>query len=216
MSNIKICPSLMCANFDNLKNEVVSLDKAGADIFHIDIMDGNFVPNFGMGLQDVDTVRRNTNKEIDVHLMSINATDHIELFKKAGVDIVYVHSEGDSLISTTLAKIKENGMKVGLVVSPGTSIYSIKELLNLVDIVLVMTVNPGFAGQKYLDYVDEKIFKLVDLKSKYDFEIFVDGAISEEKVNYLKIKGVDGFILGTSALFGKDESYEEIIKRLKS
>lgn len=216
MSNIKICPSLMCANFDNLKNEVVSLDKAGADIFHIDIMDGNFVPNFGMGLQDVDTVRRNTNKEIDVHLMSINATDHIEIFKKAGVDIVYVHSEGDSLISTTLAKIKENGMKVGLVVSPGTSIYSIKELLNLLDIVLVMTVNPGFAGQKYLDYVDEKIFKLVDLKSKYNFEIFVDGAISEEKVNYLKIKGVDGFILGTSALFGKDESYEEIIKRLKS
>lgn len=216
MSNIKICPSLMCANFDNLKKEVVSLDKAGADIFHIDIMDGNFVPNFGMGLQDIDTVRRNTNKEIDVHLMSINASDHIGLFRKAGVDIVYVHSEGDSLISTTLAKIKENGMKVGLAVSPGTSIYSIKELLNLVDIVLVMTVNPGFAGQKYLDYVDEKIFKLADLKSKYNFEIFVDGAISEEKVNYLKTKGVDGFILGTSALFGKDESYEEIIKRLKS
>ena len=216
MSNIKICPSLMCANFDNLKNEVVSLDKAGADIFHIDIMDGNFVPNFGIGLQDVDTVRRNTNKEIDVHLMSINASDHIELFKKAGVDIVYVHSEGDSLISTTLVKIKENGMKVGLVVSPGTSVYSIKELLNLVDIVLVMTVNPGFAGQKYLDYVDEKIFELADLKNKYNFEIFVDGAISEEKVNCLKTKGVDGFILGTSALFGKDESYEEIIKRLKA
>lgn len=216
MSNIKICPSLMCANFDNLKNEVVSLDKAGADIFHIDIMDGNFVPNFGIGLQDVDTVRRNTNKEIDVHLMSINASDHIELFKKAGVDIVYVHSEGDSLISTTLAKIKENGMKVGLVVSPGTSVYSIKELLNLVDIVLVMTVNPGFAGQKYLGYVDEKIFELADLKNKYNFEIFVDGAISEEKVNYLKAKGVDGFILGTSALFGKNESYEEIIKRLKA
>lgn len=216
MSNIKICPSLMCANFDNLKNEVVSLDKAGADIFHIDIMDGNFVPNFGIGLQDVDTVRRNTNKEIDVHLMSINASDHIELFKKAGVDIVYVHSEGDSLISTTLAKIKENGMKVGLVVSPGTSVYSIKELLNLVDIVLVMTVNPGFAGQKYLGYVDEKIFELADLKNKYNFEIFVDGAISEEKVNYLKAKGVDGFVLGTSALFGKNESYEEIIKRLKA
>lgn len=216
MANIKICPSLMCANFDNLKDEVVSLDKAGADIFHIDIMDGNFVPNFGMGLQDINTVRRNTNKEIDVHLMSINATDHIELFKNAGVDIVYVHSEGDPLISTTLAKIKENGMKVGLVVSPGTSVYSIKELLNLADIVLVMTVNPGFAGQKYLDYVDEKIFKLAELKSKYNFEIFVDGAISEEKVNYLKTKGVDGFILGTSALFGKDESYEEIIKRLKA
>lgn len=216
MTNIKICPSLMCANFDNLKDEVVSLDKAGADIFHIDIMDGNFVPNFGMGLQDINTVRRNTNKEIDVHLMSINATDHIELFKNAGVDIVYVHSEGDHLISTTLAKIKENGMKVGLVVSPGTSVYSIKELLNLADIVLVMTVNPGFAGQKYLDYVDEKIFKLAELKSKYNFEIFVDGAISEEKVNYLKTKGVDGFILGTSALFGKDESYEEIIKRLKA
>lgn len=216
MTNIKICPSLMCANFDNLKDEVVSLDKAGADIFHIDIMDGNFVPTFGMGLLDVNTVRRNTNKEIDVHLMSINATDHIELFKNAGVNIVYVHSEGDSLISTTLTKIKDNGMKVGLVVSPGTSVYSIKELLNLADIVLVMTVNPGFAGQKYLDYVDEKIFKLAELKSKYNFEIFVDGAISEDKVNYLKTKGVDGFILGTSALFGKDESYEEIIKRLKA
>lgn len=216
MTKIKLCPSMMCANFDDLKEEIRHLDKAGADVFHLDVMDGNFVPTFGMGLHDVECVRRNTNKLIDVHLMSKNAIDHIGLFASVGVDIIYVHSEGDHLISTTISKIKEHNVKAGLAISPGTSVSTIVHLLNLVDYVLVMTVNPGFAGQKYLDYVNPKIDELVSLKSKYGYEVFVDGAISEEKVMTLSKKGVDGFILGTSSLFGKEESYEKIMQRLKN
>lgn len=210
-----ICPSLMCANYDSLKDEVIELDLAGTDIFHIDIMDGSFVPNFGMGLQDVQAVRRNTNKMIDSHLMISNPGEYVDLFADLGVDLIYIHPETDKHPVRTLGKIKAKDKLAGIAINPGTSIESIKELLPLVDYLMVMTVNPGFAGQKYLDFVNDKIERLVKLKSEYEFKIMVDGAISEEKINELSVLGVDGFILGTSALFGKEESYKEIIDRLK-
>lgn len=210
-----ICPSLMCSNYDSLKDEVIELDLAGTDIFHIDIMDGSFVPNFGMGLQDVQAVRRNTNKMIDSHLMISNPGEYVDLFADLGVDLIYIHPETDKHPVRTLGKIKAKDKLAGIAINPGTSIESIKELLPLVDYLMVMTVNPGFAGQKYLDFVNDKIERLVKLKSEYEFKIMVDGAISEEKINELSVLGVDGFILGTSALFGKEESYKEIIDRLK-
>lgn len=211
-----ICPSLMCANYDSLKDEVVKLDLAGTDIFHIDIMDGMFVPNFGMGIQDVQAVRKNTNKMIDSHLMISNPGDYIDLFVNIGVDLIYIHPETDMHPVRTLEKIKANNKLAGIAINPGTSIESIIELLPLVDYLMVMTVNPGFAGQKYLDFVNDKIERLVKLKLEHSFKIMVDGAISEEKINQLSALGVDGFILGTSALFGKDEDYSTIIKRLKN
>lgn len=210
-----ICPSLMCANYDSLKDEIIELDLAGTDIFHIDIMDGSFVPNFGMGLQDVQAVRRNTNKMIDSHLMISNPGEYVDLFADLGVDLIYIHPETDKHPARTLGKIKAKNKLAGIAINPGTSIENIKELLNLVDYVMIMTVNPGFAGQKYLEFVNYKIERLVNLKSEYGFKIMVDGAISEEKINELSALGVDGFILGTSALFGKEENYKEIIDRLK-
>ena len=211
-----ICPSLMCANYDSLKDEIIKLDSAGTDIFHIDIMDGTFVPNFGMGIQDVQAVRRNTKKMIDSHLMISNPGEYVDLFADLGVDLIYIHPETDMHPVRTLGKIKAKNKLAGIAINPGTSIESVIELLSLVDYVMVMTVNPGFAGQKYLDFVNDKIERLVNLKSKYKFKIMVDGAISEEKINQLSDLGVDGFILGTSALFGKEEEYKDIIKRLKN
>ncbi|MFC5974671.1 ribulose-phosphate 3-epimerase [Carnobacterium antarcticum] len=210
-----ICPSMMCADFGSLKTEVAALDEAGADVFHIDIMDGVFVPNYGMGLQDFEFIRKATKKMIDVHLMVKNPADYVEKFIDMGADIVYFHPETDQHPARTLDKIKARGKKAGIAINPGTSIETIQELLYLADYVLVMTVNPGFAGQKYLPYVDNKIKKLIAMKNEYDFELVVDGAISNERVETLSKLGVKGFVLGTSALFGKNESYKEIIRNLK-
>lgn len=213
--HMEICPSMMCANFDYLKDEVIKLDEAGTDIFHIDIMDGSFVPNFAMGYQDILCIRKNTEKMIDVHLMMENPSKYINLFIHAGVDLIYVHPESERYVSKTIAAIQSAGKLAGIAVNPDTSLETISELFPLVDYILVMTVNPGFSGQKYLDFVTNKIDKLLEFKKKYPFKIVIDGACSHKTIETLSKKGVDGFVLGTSALFGKEEDYKTIIHRLK-
>ncbi len=210
-----ICPSMMCANFGYLEEEVKALDNAGTDIFHIDIMDGSFVPNFGMGLQDFEFIRKMTEKRVDAHLMIQNPTEYVEMFADMGADIIYFHPEADAHPVRTLDKIRNKGKKPGIAINPGTSIETIRELLSLIDYMMIMTVNPGFAGQKYIPYVDKKIEKLVELQSDYKYEIMVDGAISPERINKLSEKGVTGFVLGTSTLFGKERNYKEIISEIK-
>lgn len=205
----------MCANFDNLKEEVRLLDEAGTDIFHCDIMDGMFVPNMTLGLQDICCIRRNTTKMIDAHLMMENPGRHIEMFAQAGVDLLYIHPEAERYVVKTLAEIKAKGMKAGIAVNPDTSVETIEEMLNLVDYVMVMTVNPGYAGQTFIDFTTKKIKKLVKLKKEYGFKIMIDGACSFDKVKELSQLGADGFILGTSALFGKQESYRTLLDNLR-
>lgn len=209
------CPSMMCSKFEKLQEEVIALDNAGADIFHIDIMDGHFVPNFGMGIQDVEVIRQNTKKLIDVHLMINNPDQYIDLFADLGVDIIYVHPESDVQITRTLEKIRMRGKKVGIALNPGTSISQVEELFPLIDYLMVMTVNPGFSGQKYLDFVNKKIQKLTLLKKEYDFKVLIDGSVSLTAIDQLTKMDVDGFVLGTSTLFGKDRSYQEIFQSLK-
>ena len=211
-----LCPSLMCADFSKLQDEVEKLDKAGIDIFHIDFMDGSFVPNFGMGLQDFDMVRASTQKKVDVHLMIQNPSKYVEMFATRGADIIYIHPEADQQAARTLEDIRKVGKKAGIAINPGTAVETIFELLPLVDYVMVMTVNPGFAGQKYLEYVNPKIEKLIKLGADFDFEVMVDGAVSLEKIRKLSENGVSGFVLGTSALFGKKEKYKEIISKIRN
>lgn len=211
-----LCPSMMCADFGSLKDEVEALDAAGVDIFHLDVMDGNYVPNFGLGLGDVEYIVKHANRPCDVHLMISNPSAYVELFARLGVQIIYVHPETDVHVARTLAKIADAGAHPGIAVNPGTSFETVRELLPIVDYVLVMTVNPGFAGQKYCGYVDGKLARFVEEKERFGYRVVVDGACSPERVGTLGKQGVDGFVLGTSALFGKGRPYAEILEELRA
>ena len=142
-----LCPSMMCADFSSLKDEIENLEKGGIDIFHLDVMDGSFVPNFGMGLQDIEYICKTATKPCDVHLMIENPSKYIDKFAKLGVNIIYIHPETDSHACRTLQMIRDAGVKSGIAVNPGTSFETVKELLHLCDYVMLMSVNPGFAGQ---------------------------------------------------------------------
>lgn len=211
-----LCPSMMCADFSSLKDEIENLEKGGIDIFHLDVMDGSFVPNFGMGLQDIEYICKTATKPCDVHLMIENPSKYIDKFAKLGVNIIYIHPETDSHACRTLQMIRDAGVKSGIAVNPGTSFETVKDLLYLCDYVMLMSVNPGFAGQKYLDFVTPKFKTFVDESNNYGgYDVMIDGACSPEKIHDLSEIGVKGFILGTSALFGKDKSYKEIIDGLR-
>lgn len=211
-----LCPSMMCADYGRLKEEVEALDAAGVDIFHCDIMDGGFVPNMTMGIMDLKTVRRYTQKKVDVHLMIEDPGEKVDWFIDAGADIIYIHPEAERYVVKTLAHIKERGRAAGIAVNPDTSLASISELLNLCDYVMVMTVNPGFAGQKFIQFTKNKIRDLAALKKEYGYKLMIDGSCSPEVIREMSAMGVDGFILGTSALFGKGRPYAAIIPELRS
>lgn len=209
------CPSLMCADFSNLKNEIISLQDAGADILHVDIMDGQYVENFGMGMQDLAVVRKEAKVPIEVHLMILRPEFHVPKFIDIGADIIYFHPDSVCHPAHLIDKIHKSEKKAGIVLNPETSIASVSEMFNIVDYVMVMMVNPGFSGNTYLSYVELKVKELCELKKKYGFEISVDGGCSEEVIEKLGSWGADRFVLGTTALFGKGRTYTEIMKELR-
>lgn len=208
-------PSLMCADFSALGREIDSLVLAGADGFHLDIMDGLFVPNLGMGLGDIETVCGRSPIPCDAHLMVEQPDALLEILAHTGVKIVYVHPETSPLINSTLHRIASLGMSPGIVISPGTSFSSVEYALPIVDHVLAMTVNPGFAGQSYLEYVTPKLEQFAQAKKRYGYRLIVDGACSPEVIAELSRLGVDGAVLGTSALFGKGRPYKDILDELR-
>lgn len=214
----ELMASMMCADFGNLEREVRALENGGIDSFHIDIMDGRYVPNFAMSLNDMAYVAKVSNVPLDVHLMIEHPSTHINLFlnKLRPGDTVYIHPEAEYHPSTTLQKIIDVGMIPGIAINPGTSVETVIEMLRIVKKVLVMSVNPGNAGQMYLPYVGQKIIRLLSMKDEMGFEIYWDGACSADKVAEFAPKGVKGFVLGTTLLFGKDKPYKEIIQNIRN
>jgi ribulose-phosphate 3-epimerase len=215
---IELTASMMCADFGRLEQEVRDLEAAGIDSFHIDIMDGRYVPNFAMSLNDMRYIRSATNLPLDVHLMIEHPMTHINMFLnnlRKG-DTVYIHPEAEYHPSTTLQKIIDAGMIPGIAINPGTSVETVIEMLRIVDKVLVMSVNPGNAGQMYLPYVGQKVDRLLRLKEAIGFQLYWDGACSAEKVKEFAPKGMDGFVLGTTLLFGKNRPYGDILHDIRA
>ncbi len=215
--NFELTASMMCANYGNLEKEVNDLEEGGIDSFHIDIMDGRFVPNYAMSLNDLRYIASVASKPLDVHLMVENPNNTIELFTKSlrKGDTIYIHPEAEYHPATTLQKIIDSGMIPGIAINPGTSVENVMEMLRIVKKVLVMSVNPGNAGQMYLPYVGKKITKLISLKEDMHFELHWDGACSSDKILEFAPRGVDGFVLGTTLLFGKNKSYGDILKDVR-
>ncbi len=214
---IELMASMMCADYSNLGNEVRALDKGGIDSFHIDIMDGRYVQNFAMSLNDLKCIRSLTKKPLDVHLMVEHPINTIGLFTGSlnEGDTVYIHPEAEYHPSTTLQRIIDAGMVPGIAINPGTSIENVRMMLRIVKKVLVMSVNPGNAAQMFLPYVREKYDQLLKLKEDMDFDIYWDGACGADKIKEYAPLGVKGFVLGTTLLFGKGKDYGETLKSIR-
>lgn len=215
--SFELLASMMCANYGNLEKEVHDLEEGGIDSFHIDIMDGRYVPNFAMSLNDMSYIASATRKPLDVHLMVEHPNHTVRLFtdRLREGDTIYIHPEAEYHPSTTLQKIIDAGMIPGIAINPGTSVETVMEMLRIVKKVLVMTVNPGNAGQMFMPYVGEKIDRLLALKERMDFKIYWDGACGEDKIRTYAPKGIDGFVLGTTLLFGKEAPYGEMLQNIR-
>ena len=212
----KILPSILSADFANLERDIKELESIGIDMFHIDVMDGNFVPNISFGFPIIESIRPKTDKVFDCHLMIANPENYVEQFCKVGCDMVSFHIEATNHADRVIQVIKDNGKKAGIVLNPQTSIESIKYLLPKLDYVLIMTVNPGFGGQKFIPEMLEKIEELAKLREEkdYNFLIEVDGGINIETSKACRDKGADLLVCG-SFLFGasdKEKTLGELLK----
>lgn len=196
---MKIAPSILSADFANLERDVVLVEKAGADYIHVDVMDGQFVPNITLGPNIVSAIRPVTKLPLDVHLMIMNPERFVDDFAKAGADFIVIHQESTIHLHRTLQMIKNAGVKAGVVINPGTPVATLKDVLSMADLVLVMTVNPGFGGQAFIPEMTEKIAELAALRKKhnYSYEIEVDGGIDAESAKLCAQAGADVFVAGS-------------------
>lgn len=207
---VKIAPSILSADFSKLGEEIEAIDKAGADYIHIDVMDGMFVPNITIGPLIVEAIRKKTDKIFDVHLMINSPERYIENFRKAGADIITVHAEACPHLHRVIQQIKATGAKAGVSINPGSSVESIKYILNDVDLVLIMTVNPGFGGQSFIESVVPKIKEVKSIAP--DVEIEIDGGINESTAKLCIENGATVLVAGSYVFSG---NYAERISSLK-
>lgn len=196
---MKIAPSILSADFSNLQRDIELVEKGGADYIHVDVMDGQFVPNITFGPNIVQAIRPITKLPLDVHLMIVDPEKYIPAFAKAGADIITVHVEATPHIHRALQMMKDLGVKSGVVINPGTPITMIKHVLPIADQVLVMTVNPGFGGQSFIEETVEKIAELSELREQnnWHYSIEVDGGIVPETAQICQKAGADVFVAGS-------------------
>ena len=219
VSEIKIAPSILSADFGILREQVIEAQEGGADYIHIDLMDGQFVSNLTMGPLIVDAVRKSTDLPLDVHMMVLEPSRYINELVGVGADILTVHIESTKHIHRTILDIKNSGIKAGLAINPGTSEELIRELLDQIDLVLVMTVNPGYSGQEFIESTLPKIKnirRMLDHFSKYlsEAELEVDGGINVDTVRQVVEAGADVIVAG-SAVYNQHYTVAQNIKNIR-
>lgn len=199
MSNNKIAPSILAADYANFASELKRIEETSAEYVHIDIMDGQFVPNITFGADVVASMRKHSKLVFDCHLMVVNPERFVDAFAQAGADIMTVHAESTLHIHGALQKIKKAGMKAGVVINPGTPVLAIEPVLSLVDQVLIMTVNPGFGGQAFIPEMLEKVQKVAKIRDEkgYDFDIEVDGGVDNKTIKACYQAGANVFVAGS-------------------
>ncbi len=209
--SVLIAPSLLSANFANLQKDIEIINNSEADYFHIDVMDGVFVPNISFGFPVIKQINALAKKPLDVHLMIVNPDNYIEEFKKYGANILTVHYEACNHLHRTIQNIKENGMKAGVSLNPHTSVNVLQDVINDIDIVLIMSVNPGFGGQKFIENTYNKIKQCKELIEKNNAKtlIEVDGGVNNLNTGKLVESGADILVAG-NYIFKSDDMQETI------
>ena len=210
---VKIAPSILSADFAKLGTEIESITASGADLVHLDVMDGHFVPNLTFGPALIKSIRPYTKLPFDVHLMMTNPKDFIQAFAEAGADMITIHLESDDNIADTISVIKKFGCKAGLSLRPKTNINKLIPFLPMIDLVLIMSVEPGFGGQTFQKEAINKIAELKDLIGQKNIQISVDGGINDITAPACRLAGADILVAGNYVF--KSNNYAQAIERLK-
>ena len=218
MKKIQISPSILSADFSQLGKEIKRLEEAGADLIHVDVMDGHFVPNLTIGPPVIKALKKNCSIKFDVHLMISPVHKFIDAYSDAGADIITIHPEATDDLSASIKKIKDLGKKVGVSLNPETKVNVIKNYLEEIDLVLIMSVNPGFGGQKFMPKVLDKIKELKKMKNEknIDFDIEIDGGINFENSKIAIEAGANILVSGTTIFKSNNGDIKKNIKLLKS